>query len=119
MANTSRYYANVTYYQITETKVTGGKIQKTTAQTLTNIPIIFGRSKNARNEETDGVFRSGLMSAWIPSRFFEVYAFSPSLRDIIERDSIKYRIIDIRDYTNHPHMEVYGLTLRRIEYSDG
>ena len=116
IANSERFYPNCTYNRMENTRVTGGKVEKSLTAAYEQCPIAFVGTSKGANWTDDGILKRGSAKAYIPNRFFELHEFSPSLEDILIRDGVTYRITDIKDYSYHPHIGVYAMTLKRIEY---
>lgn len=116
IATSDRFYRNYTYQRITKARVTGGKLENTVVAEYENCPLVWVHTRGRRKFTEDGNYQDSEAKAHIASRFFEVNEFTPSLNDCIMKDGIKWRVVNLRDYTYHPHIDVWTLTLKRIEY---
>jgi len=110
-----RFYESYTYRRVTKTRTIGGKISETVTD-YENCPLVFVQPSGRVEWTQDGLYKEARAHAHIASRFFDIQQFTPSLNDMIIKGDIVYRIIDLQDYTYHPHINVYSVTLKRIEY---
>ena len=117
LANQSTY-PDCTYQRFGTTRATGGKAVRGIIAEYIDCPVAFVNTTSRADWSDDGIYKHGRGKAYVPERFFEVHQFSPSLNDIIIRQDVKYRVTDVKDYTYHPHIGVYSLSLKRIEYHD-
>ena len=115
ISTSERWYHSYTYQRVTEARGTGGKVEKTVTE-YEDCPLVFVNTKQRTDRTGDGLYKKGTAKVHIAARFFDVYEFSPSIKDLIKKGDIVYRIVDLKDYTYHPHIDVWSVTLERIEY---
>lgn len=113
IAMADRYYENYTYRKVTKSRTVGGKVVETT-EDYTDCPLVFVQPQGRGNWTQDGILNEKQAKVHIASRFFEVNTFTPSLNDKIVKGNEIYRITDIKDYTYHPHINVYTMTIKKV-----
>jgi len=111
-----RFNQGYSYVRRQRVKISGGKTKMSDLKIYENIPLTFVPDKLRAGWSGDGRQVRSFAKAVIPNKFFTNNEFVPIIDDMmIGKNDVRYKIVEIEDYIDHPHTGIYYIILKRIE----